>query len=89
MDVLDWIIILAGLVVGIVIGLLVRRKNNEYLKSETKLGQPERVLRLDTQPIANFPVYHWHSLAKGSSDLSQSTSQHQEQETTRKKHGQD
>ena len=86
METVDWIVIISGVVVGLIIGLIIRRKNIEYLKSDTKLGQSKQVLRLGKPPTPNSPLHHHLPSVKGSANHFQSSELHQEQETNRIKH---
>jgi len=82
----DGIIAIGIVVFAFVIGLIVRRKNNEYLKLETKLEQRKQLLRLGKPPTPNSPVHHHLPSVEGKTSRFQSSEQHRERETTRIKH---
>ena len=83
----DGIIATFIVVVGIVIGLIVRRKNIEYLKSETKPEHRRQILRPYMKAIPNCAKCRLRCpLGVNNEGHSQPNEQHQGQETTKIKH---
>ena len=82
----DVIIAFFILLVGIIIGLIVRRKNVESRLSKTRFGQPEQSRKRHTITTSNCPLYSRFQSGKRLLCPFLSNEQHQEQETTRIKH---
>lgn len=83
----DWGIVAFAVLVGLFIGLIIRRENKKRLLQEIITGQRKPLLRLYRQPYTNSPLYHPQSpLGEGISAHFLPNEQYQEQGTSRKAH---
>ena len=83
MNLLDFIILGIILVTSLIVGLIMRNKNDGYRLSETRREQQRRALLLNTKYPCEYNHYCPHIDVKCPF---LPNAQHQEQETTRIKH---
>ena len=83
-----WKAVIVIVVIAIIITLIMLKKNIEFPQPRTKLKDQERLLKQCIQEFSNHPLICPLQRAKDRLSHLQPNEQHQEQETTRTKHGQ-